>query len=127
MIGQLTPNFHADEFACKDGTKVPAILKAELTELAKNLQVLRDELGRSIQITSGYRSPAYNAKIGGAKFSMHQYGKAADIKVVALTPAEVAAKIEELIKMGKMKQGGIGVYRTWVHYDIRGLRARWNG
>jgi uncharacterized protein YcbK (DUF882 family) len=127
MIGQLTPNFHADEFTCKDGTKVPAILKAELTELAKNLQVLRDELGRSIQITSGYRSPAYNAKIGGAKFSMHQYGKAADIKVVGLTPTEVAAKIEELIKMGKMKQGGIGVYRTWVHYDIRGLRARWNG
>jgi uncharacterized protein YcbK (DUF882 family) len=40
----------------------------------------------SISITSGYRSPQHNKKIGG--------------------------------ESGKMKQGGIGIYPSWVHYDI---------
>jgi uncharacterized protein YcbK (DUF882 family) len=50
---------------------------------------------------------------------------AADIKVKGLTPLEVYNAIEKLIADGKMKQGGLGLYRSWVHYDIRGVKARW--
>lgn len=127
MIGQLTKNFHADEFACKDGTKVPLNLKANLIELAVNLQVLRDVVSTSISITSGYRSPSHNTKIGGAKFSQHINATAADIKVKGMTPKQVAVIIEKLIADNKMKQGGIGIYKSWVHYDTRGTKARWNG
>jgi uncharacterized protein YcbK (DUF882 family) len=80
--------------------------------------VLRDAVGKSISITSGYRSSQHNKKIGGAKDSQHVKGMAADIKVAGMTPKEVALVIEGLIESGKMKQGGIGIYTSWVHYDI---------
>ena len=53
--------------------------------------------------------------------------KAADIKISGMTPAEVKALIVQLIKDGKMKKGGIGLYRTFTHYDTRGWNARWYG
>ena len=53
-----------------------------LNDLAKNiLQPLRDAVGHSIQITSGYRSPPVNKGVGGAKNSDHLYGYAADIQL----------------------------------------------
>ena len=125
MIGQLTKNFHADEFKCKDGKPVPMEYKVSLIELATNLQVLRDVLKRKITITSGYRSPAHNKKVGGASKSSHLTAKAADIKVEGLTPRQVKIQIEELIKRGMMKNGGIGLYASWLHYDISTPR-RWS-
>jgi uncharacterized protein YcbK (DUF882 family) len=125
MIGQLTKNFHADEFKCKDGSPVPMEYKANLIELATNLQVLRDVLKRKITITSGYRSPERNKKVGGAKNSAHLTAKAADIKVEGLQPRQVKIQIEELIKRGMMKNGGIGLYSSWLHYDISTPR-RWS-
>jgi hypothetical protein len=49
------------------------------------------------------------------------------MKVKGMTPKQVLLVIERLIKEGKMMQGGIGVYNTFTHYDIRGTKARWNG
>ena len=122
---QITKNFTLEEFDCRDGSKMPEDVKANIIILAKNLQVLRDEVAKSIIVNSGYRSLAYNKKIGGAKNSQHPKGKAGDIKIEGMTPRQVANKIEELIKAGKMKEGGIGVYPTFTHYDIRGTKARW--
>ena len=122
----LTPNFNLDEFKSKDGSSFPAEIVNSLTTLAEQLQVLRTELGRSITITSGYRSPAHNLRIGGAKDSFHVRGMAADIQVSGLTPKQVFDTIEKLIKEGKMKEGGLGLYNSWVHYDFRGRRIRWN-
>ena len=53
--------------------------------------------------------------------------KAADIKIPGMTPKEVKDTIEELIKSGKMVKGGVGLYRTFTHYDVRGRNARWYG
>jgi uncharacterized protein YcbK (DUF882 family) len=122
---QITENFNLNEFNSKCGRPMPANVRANIIELAKNLQVLRDEVKAPITITSGYRSPERNAKIKGAKNSQHVQGTAVDLKVQGLTPKEVAPIIEKLIKDGKMKQGGIGVYSNWIHYDIRGTKARW--
>jgi len=125
MAKQLTKNFNLAEFACKDGTPVPDNLIPVVTELAKNLQVLRDDIGEALHLNSAYRTPAYNKKIGGVKDSQHPQGKAGDITAKSFTPKQLAARIEKLIKDGKMKQGGIGVYPGFVHYDIRGVKARW--
>lgn len=122
---QLTENFNLPEFACNDGTPVPAELLGNVKELAKNLQVLRNALGESIRVNSGYRTPAYNKKIGGVSNSQHLQAKAADIVVKSKTPVQLAAAIESLISYGMMKQGGIGIYPGFVHYDIRGEKARW--
>jgi uncharacterized protein YcbK (DUF882 family) len=88
--------------------------------MAANLQVLRDSLKAPIKINSGY-----NARISGASRSQHLTAKAADIVVRGYTPGNVKARIVKLINDKKMKQGGIGLYRSFVHYDIRGTMARW--
>jgi hypothetical protein len=42
-----------------------------------------------------------------------------------MKPVEVFAIIEDLIDRGDMLQGGLGLYNTFVHYDIRKTKARW--
>jgi uncharacterized protein YcbK (DUF882 family) len=104
---------------------MPNDVMINIIKLAKNLQVLRDAIGKTITINSAYRSPDYNKKIGGVKDSQHLKGNASDITVKGMTPKEVAKIIEGLIASGKMQQGGIGIYPNFVHYDIRNVKARW--
>lgn len=121
----LTENFSIGDFACKDGASVPNELIPNVTLLADNLQVLRDHLGEPIHVNSGYRSPEYNAKVGGKKASYHMKAMAADITTKSKTPKQLAAIIEKLIAQKKMKQGGLGIYPGFIHYDVRGFKARW--
>lgn len=122
----LTKNFSLKEFNCKDGTPVPTIYYNNVQELANNLQVLRDHLGIPVEITgSGYRTPSHNKKVNGAKNSQHLTASAADINAKGYTPKELAVIIEKLINERKMKQGGLGIYVGFVHYDIRGIKTRW--
>ena len=121
---KLTENFSKSEFDSKDGAAMPLEVLQNIKELANNLQVLRDHLGKSISINSGYRSPSHNKKIG-VKNSQHLLGTAADILVKGMQPSEVAKAIVQLIAEGKMKEGGLKAYATFTHYDIRGFKARW--
>jgi len=127
MSNKLTNNFALSEFRCKDGTDVPDEHMDNVKELAENLQVLREHIDKAINVISGYRSPKYNRKIKGARRSQHMTASAADVKVSGMTPHEVKAIVEQLIEEKKMKQGGIGLYKTFLHYDVRGRKARWLG
>lgn len=123
---KLTNNFSRQEFDCKDGTKVPQKYMANLQELANNLQVLRDFINEPVMVTgSGYRTVSHNKSVGGAKHSQHLTASGADINARNYTPVMLRNAIEKLIKQGKMKQGGLKAYRGFVHYDIRGTKARW--
>mgnify|MGYP000872248180 CR=1 FL=1 len=124
---KLTTNFNLHEFACNDGTPVPEHLMHNVKELAENLQVLRDYLGEPIRINSAYRHEEYNKRIGGAKKSCHLKAMAADLTCKNKTPRELHKIIEKLIDEKKMKQGGLGLYNGFVHYDIRGVKVRWFG
>jgi len=126
-MGDLTKNFSLKEFACSNGVWVPANCIKNVTELAKNLQVLRYFLGVSIHINSGYRTPVYNKKIGGSENSQHVCAKAADIRTEKISSKCLHVIIECLIRTDQMKQGGLGLYDNFVHYDIRGIKARWKG
>ena len=53
------------------------------------LDPLRARIGRSIIITSGYRSQRVNELVGGSKTSQHLSGKAADIHVQGYTPQQM--------------------------------------
>ena len=117
--------FKISEFDSKDGAEMPSDVKVNVIELIDNLNVLRQELGSPLYVNSGYRSPEHNKSIGGSINSQHLTGKAADIRSNEYTPKQIKEKIEELIKIGKMKQGGLSAYNTFVHYDIRGKKARW--
>lgn len=121
----MTKNFSLHEFACNDGTPVPNELLDNVKELANNLQVIRDEIGEPLRILSGYRTPSHNKKVGGKRNSYHMKAMAADLACKSLTPKKLAGVIETLIANKKIKQGGIGVYSGFVHYDVRGFKARW--
>ena len=66
---------------------------------------------------------SHNKKVGGAMYSQHLYGTAADITVKGITPKAVAAYAETLMS----KTGGIGIYNTFTHIDIRNAKSRWKG
>ena len=125
----MTNNFSLKEFESKDGSKMPSDVYLNIVKLVGQLQFLRDYTGRAITVNSGYRSPEHNAsdKVKGSKTSQHLLGKAADITIEGLKPAEVYRIIDELIDMGLMLQGGLGLYekKAFVHYDIRKTKARW--
>lgn len=123
---RLTKNFTQREFKSRDGSKMPEDVLCNIKDLADSLQVLRDFLGEPIRINSAYRSPEHNKAIGGVKSSQHILGKAADIKVKDIETKDLYLIIDSLIVDGKMKQGGLGLYDTFVHYDIRGSKARWD-
>ena len=76
--------FTSSETASRRGIdNTPSIAVIEnLRLLCENvLQPLRDKYGKSINITSGYRSPKLNKAIGGSSTSSHCFGQAADIQV----------------------------------------------
>jgi len=122
---KLTNNFSLSEFECKCGCKMPAFVKENVKELAENLQVLRDVVGR-IDLTNAYRCKEHNADVGGSTNSQHIKGKAADIKSNTLSPSEIASITDDLMKSEKFKLGGIGIYNTFTHVDIREYKARWS-
>ena len=123
---KLTKNFHLSEFACNDKTEVPTELIENVKLLAQQLQILRDYYDTPIKINSAYRTKSYNANVGGATNSQHLFGTAADIIIIGISPEETQITIQDLIDSGKMLEGGLGLYRTFTHYDIRKNKARWD-
>lgn len=112
---QLTKNFHLSELECRCGCGTTKVNGDHI----QNLQNFRDRLGKPIRINSGYRCPAYNKKIDGARNSQHIYGCATDIVVDGMNPKSVQNEAEVF--------DGLGRYRTFTHVDSRGYKARWNG
>lgn len=108
---KLARHFKVKEFACKDGSPVVFIDDYLYTIL----DILRHTLGKPVIITSGYRTPEHNAKVGGAKYSYHMRGMAADIRVGGMTSKEVAKALDKIIP----DSCGIIVYKNWIHFDVR--------
>ena len=113
------PNFKVNEFACSDGSD-PVFISPELVKL---LQQIRDHFGAPVTINSGWRSPTKNKAVGGAAQSQHLYGLAADITVKGVEPKKVYAYADSLLPY----TGGVGLYSTFVHVDVRKTKSRWNG
>ena len=122
---KLTCNFSMSEFECNCGCKMPEDVKSNIIELADNLQVLRDFLNMPIKITNAYRCESKNKSVNGVKNSQHLLGKAADIQISNLSPKKVAEAISFLMENNSFKMGGLGLYNTFTHVDIRGKMARW--
>ena len=127
-MGALSEHFAWADFASKDGAHFPAEVAAAIRdELVPALEDLRAHVGKPLIISSGYRSPAHNAVVGGAIRSQHLTGRAADIRLPAgWTTDRLADAIEALIAVGVLPEGGVGRYNTFVHFDVRGTRARWD-
>lgn len=123
---QITKNFNKREFNSRDGKRMPPEVFENIKILAVQLQTLRDFIDSPLHINSAYRSPEHNKRIGGVRNSQHVLGKAADIASRDYTPSQIYKAIESLIQSGQMLEGGLGIYNGFVHYDIRGTKARWD-
>ena len=118
-LTKLSTNFKVNEFACSDGTDTIFIAPALVTVL----QQIRDHFKAPVTINSGYRTEAKNKTVGGAAYSQHKYGTAADITVKGVAPKDVAAYAETIL----VGMGGIGIYKSFTHIDVRKTKSRWNG
>ena len=108
----------ASEFAARNGidnTPPPAVV-ANLKRLAEMLEKVRELLKKPIHISSGFRCPELNARIGGAKTSAHLEGRAADFICPEFgTPYVVAKKIAATrLAFDQM----IHEYGRWVHLAV---------
>jgi uncharacterized protein YcbK (DUF882 family) len=87
------------------------------------LQKVRDIYGKPMQITSGFRCAKHNLAVGGSPTSQHMLGLAADIQCGSFH--DRYALINAAFAVGMR---GIGVYRTFVHMDLRkGEPSMWRG
>lgn len=122
-MGDLSKNFSRSEFACK-GTNCCGHSAPVHPELISALQALRDQLNLPLSITSGFRCNRHNEFVGGAARSFHTLGMAADVACPEGMTAEDLAQAVEAIPA--FQQGGIGIYPSWVHLDVRTTgKARW--
>ena len=104
-------------------TDPPRALWPSLLAVVRVADEARHRLGKPLRINSAYRSPAYNRAISGASRSIHVQGGALDLSG---SPATLHKILTQLRAEGFFK-GGIGKYRTFVHVDVRGKNADWQG
>lgn len=114
---KLSNNFKVREFKCKDGSDKILIDHY----LVYFLQLIRNNFKKAVNINSGYRTPTYNKKVGGASKSQHLQGAAADIHINGVTPLQIA-QFAETINMQ-----GIGLYNSFTHVDTRSTKSFWKG
>jgi zinc D-Ala-D-Ala carboxypeptidase len=128
----LTKNFTLEEMYKSttairlgiDNTPSDIAIKNLLLLCQKVLQPLRENIGESIKVSSGYRSPALNKKIGGSKSSQHCLGQAADISC-----GERTAELYNYIKNNLIFDQIIWEFGTdknpdWVHVSYSSTRNR---
>ena len=84
------------------------------------LDGLQKTWGKPLNITSAFRTPEHNAKVGGAKNSQHTHGNAFDVDVSGMSQSERVALITQARSSGFK---GIGVYDNSLHFDVGPDRA----
>lgn len=122
---QLTRNFSLEELihsqvaarlGIDNAPQEPDILD-NLRQLANTLQYLRDVVGAPLVVSSGYRCPEVNLRVGGSATSAHLAGLAADVTCPALGPPVNLARQIVTTPAFRFDQV-ILEYREWVHISV---------
>lgn len=130
---RISPFFDTDEFECHDGTDVPDELFPNLQRLIEVLDPIRIRWGMPLHVVSGYRTPAWNKRVGGALESTHMTCEGVDIRPSRVFDTkELHDLILHVYNGGELQLlGGLGEYKGWVHVDIKkaddGHLRRWRG
>jgi len=119
----VSEHFNTSEFHCEGNGCCNITLISE--ELIEKLEILRElvhsftKKEQLLIINSGYRCNNHNKKVGGALFSQHVRGNAADVRLPdGLTVDQFAALAKEA------GFTGIGKYNNRIHVDVRSTILR---
>lgn len=111
--------FSPQEIACRGSGMV--LLTDRSRDALRRLDALREAMGHPLYVTSGYRSPEHNRRVGGAKASKHMEGIAFDISMANVDPHRFEREARQL------GFNGIGLYppqkptgaKNFIHIDTR--------
>jgi len=151
----VSPHFRLKQFLCKQpaGSRRYVVLNERLLVALEYVIERVQAAGyraTTLNVMSGYRTPAYNTSLGNVRFSQHQLGSAADIFIDEngdgrmddlnrdgrsdIRDAEVLYRLIDAAAArpeGQGLIGGIGKYPPtrahgpFVHVDVRSGHARW--
>ena len=117
-VGDISKNFSRYEFACGCGCGFEAV---DIELIKVNEEMRGDFGGKSVNIHSGCRCPHWNGHEGGTKGSRHCFGIAEDFHIEGVSTQEVYDYLDAKYP----DRYGIGLYDSWVHLDVRKVKARW--
>ncbi len=156
---KVSPHFILAQFLCKEDTtrRFPKCVLLE-ERLPLKLEAILERVNAmgfavdTLQVMSAFRTPYYNHAIGDVRYSLHQWGGAADIYVDPQHANRMADlnhdgridvqdsktlydEVERMLALKELArfQGGMAFYPAtsvhppFVHVDVRGTRARWKG
>jgi hypothetical protein len=130
---KLSPHFTLAEFLRVPPSEVPIGALEALDRLVTTLlEPARVALGYPLVIRSGYRTFEHNARVGGAKFSDHLHGRAADVHGAATDGAtweENTQRLFDWLREHKLMRIGQLIFEDhrvvrksstalWVHVSI---------
>lgn len=107
-------NFTPYEIRCR-GTNAVLLVPHAMD----SLQVMREIIGKPLVINSAYRSPLYNARVGGSARSRHKMGDAFDISL--------RGHSKNVLALAAVRAGftGFGMsYNSFIHVD-KGRTRQW--
>lgn len=130
-MGDLSLHFSVSEFGlpeakarrrgCEPADYPAEWIETRLKPLVKALEVIRADCGGlPMRVISGYRPLPYNRALGSKDDSQHVVGRAADFQIDGISPSYIYERILVLYDKGAIDIGGIGVYDSFVHVDVRG-------
>ena len=108
----ISKNFQSTEFACHHCGEI--VIDMRLIVMLERLRRAIED--RPIIITSGYRCKKHNKAVGGVRNSQHLLGRAADIKVVGLSPNDLGERARAIGLTFVLE------YKTWIHVDVREVK-----
>ena len=120
MTTQLTAHFALEELSCTQHREIdnraPAEVVATLRNTAARMEGVRRLLGgRTLSVSSGYRCPALNRAVGGARTSAHLSGHAVDFNCYGFGPPKAVCRAiaaSDLVFDQLIEEG------TWVHLSF---------
>ena len=151
----VSPHFRLKQFLCKQpaGARKYVVLNERLLLALEYVLAEVHAAGyraTTFTVMSGYRTPAYNRSLGNSRFSMHQWGAAADIFIdedgngvmddITGDGRSDSRDSELLYRLidgaaarpeTPLRIGGLGKYSPtanhgpFVHVDVRDRKVRW--